>query len=704
MVRRLIRIAATSLLALLILVGGGASLLLLSFDPNQYKAALSDALRERYHRSLDIQGRLVLHLLPPLTLDTGPMRLSEPDGHTPFAQAEGMQLHVDPLALLRLHIVIDRVTLDAPRLVVRRDADGRFNFSDLLRKGPADPSRRGPLDLQALRVHAGTLSLDDARSGLAGTLSGLELDLDGLGRPSPRPMQLRAHASFTRPALDAAIALQGNLRTGAGPVRIDGFVLRVDGSVGPLRRALLLARGDARYAAATPARLALHDISVHAAGRDTRDRPVNVDLALPSLEWDGDQVRSSAVDLRADVGASPAVTRVALHLPAAAGPAAALRVAGVTLDVLRGGDHAPTSRARLGGTLVLGLGARTASIDDAKLKGNWLLPWGSTLPLDLQGRMAWAPGPVGATAALAGTIAGTGVQLAAATDAGVLTVHADADTLDMDAPGVPPNALPSMLAQALPLLDWLDVDARLGAGQLRIHGTRWTAAQARLRQDGHALIVAPAEAHGFGGTVTGAAVVETATGRTALALRGRDLQAGPLLSALAGSAWLHGTLDGTGQWVLDNAGAPQSVSGGVHVAVHDGAIVGVDVGAALRAARANALGPARKTAFSMAEAHFTIARGVAHSADLDLRAGAARLTGGATLDLRTHTLALALTAREAAATVSVSAGGPLKAPHYTLTWPRPAAAHKEPAARQAGAAARPVKSRQGHGVKGASPG
>ncbi len=704
MVRHLIRIAATSLLALLILVGGGVSLLLLSFDPNQYKTALSAAVRERYHRALDIQGRLVLHLLPPLTLDTGPMRLSEPDGITPFAQAAGMQLHVDPLALLRRHIVIDRVTLDAPRLVVRRDADGRFNFSDLLPAGPADPSRRGPLDLQTLRVRAGRLMLDDASSGLAGTLSGLDLDLDGLGQPTPRPMQLRARAEFTRPAVNAMIVLGGNLRTGKGPVRLDNFNLQIDGSVGVLQHALLRAVGNAHYAAEAPARLALQGVSIHASGRDIHDRPVDIGMTLPLLAWNDNRVQSSAIDLRAAIGASPAVTRVALHLPAASGPATALRVAGVTLDVHQGNGTVSASRLRLDGTLVLGLGARTAHIDDARLHGAWVLPWGHTLPLDFQGTMAWAPGKPGANATLTGSIAGTGARIAATDSAGLLTLHGDVDALDMEAAGVPSNAVQSVLAQVLPALDGFDVDARLGVGTLRVLGAQWTAAQARVRRDGRAWIVAPADARGVGGVVSASAVIDVGTGRTALALRARGLQAAPIMSALEGGTWLRGTLDGTLQCVLSDVGAPNQLAGSAHVAVHNGKLLGINLGAALRPDNANAIGPARETSFSMASAHFNIAHGVADSTDVALRAGAAQLTGTASLVLQKHTLALALTARQAGTTAAVSVSGAFKAPHFALARARTTPDRKGAQPHRANATSRPRKSRPPQQVPGSSAG
>lgn len=54
------------------------------------------------------------------------------DGNDDFISVQSMGLHYKLLALLTGDLVIDQILLDQPRIVVSRNADGQFNFDDLL--------------------------------------------------------------------------------------------------------------------------------------------------------------------------------------------------------------------------------------------------------------------------------------------------------------------------------------------------------------------------------------------------------------------------------------------------------------------------------------------------------------------------------------------------------------------------------------------
>ncbi|MGC8507027.1 MAG: AsmA family protein, partial [Thiomonas sp.] len=118
---RLLKGLLAALLAAVILVVGGLSIVLLTFDPNQYKAMLIQVVKERQHRTLTLPGTIALELFPPLTLRTGPFTLSERDSPAVFARADDLRLHLDLFALLRRKLVVDRVVMIKPRVHVARN-------------------------------------------------------------------------------------------------------------------------------------------------------------------------------------------------------------------------------------------------------------------------------------------------------------------------------------------------------------------------------------------------------------------------------------------------------------------------------------------------------------------------------------------------------------------------------------------------------
>ena len=90
---RTVKAGAAAALAAALLVVGGLGIAVLSFDPNQYKAALIRVVKEREHRTLTLPGPIELKLFPPLTLRTGPFTLSERDSPAVFARAADLRLH-----------------------------------------------------------------------------------------------------------------------------------------------------------------------------------------------------------------------------------------------------------------------------------------------------------------------------------------------------------------------------------------------------------------------------------------------------------------------------------------------------------------------------------------------------------------------------------------------------------------------------------
>ena len=733
---KLIKSAVAALIAIGILVVGGVGLVLLAFDPNQYKAALVSAVQERYHRTLQLPGTIELRLFPPFTLNTGPMRLSEPGSSTLFAQASDMRLHLNLLALLQRQIVVDRIVLDAPRIVVQRNAQGQFNFDDLLPKAAITPSSAasGParstapvgLLVRRLSINGGDISLSDAKTGVSGRFSGLNLELYGLGVPALSPMSLSARAVFTKPLLDANFSLKGQLRAAPhDPLLLQDFMLRSDGNILGIKKLLSNVSGSLRYAPApaagplaavagkpepTPRRaqpggdgsLQLENVQIKVQGQNAKGQPLQFEAGLPRLDWsDNNSLQLGALQARALLGAAPRTLHLELQAPASSGPAAKLPIPGLRFDLQQGqGPQAPGLHASLQGALNLDLPGLQASLDDARLQGSWRADraQAQTLAFDLQGRLSYALANTDASFALAGQAGPSKLQLSGSSKQGAITLQVSADQLDLDAllgthataaaaqpaaskPAPKVGVAGTVAAAPLDLspLQGLQLDARLQLGSLRFKGLQWTALTAHVRDDGNTLSIDPFAMQGYGGTLGGTLQVDLNHAGYALMQTARHLQIQPIIRALSGYDLLLGTADA--QLALTAQGAStaallDTLDGTAQFEVRNGAIKGFDLAQNLRQAgnllrlRQDSLGTTsgqERTDFTSLSVSFQLARGVASSHDLDVQSPLLRVVGAGRVDLPARTLDYVL--RPTLVGTLAGQGGPQAAALKGLTVP-----------------------------------
>ena len=161
------------------------------------------------------------------------------------------------------------------------------------------------------------------------------------------------------------------------------------------------------------------------------------------------------------------------------------------------------------------------------------------------------------------------------------------------------------------------------------------------------LDVAPHSASLYEGTLAGALSAQAGTNRIALKENFSNVSVGPLLRDAA----KQDRLEGRGNVALDVAGAGPSVNaikrsldGTARVALRDGAIKGIDIGALLQ--KVKSLGKSEEgtasgreqTSFSELTASFTIKNGVAHNQDLDIKAPLVRVGGAGDIDIGNSSL------------------------------------------------------------------
>jgi len=243
--KRVLRIGgwiAAAAATLLIACGVVLSLL---FDPNDYRDDIERAFLDRTGRELRLEGELGLRLLPRLAVRTGPFSVANAPGFgaQPLLAAADARLDLRLWPLLSRRLEIGRVELDAPRVNLQVDAQGRDNWHSLFerhstvaREPALVPKRSAPtsFEIAGLRVASGQVVYDDRASGAHYELSALtlatgtvasarpvhfDLGFEFATQPRERPRSVKLKASLAHPAATAWKLgnLEGEMRWPVGP-------------------------------------------------------------------------------------------------------------------------------------------------------------------------------------------------------------------------------------------------------------------------------------------------------------------------------------------------------------------------------------------------------------------------------------------------------------------------------------------------------
>jgi uncharacterized protein involved in outer membrane biogenesis len=191
-----------------------------SFDGEALKQGLIEQARVEKQRELRIDGPLRLKFLPRLSVEMQSASLSNREGKGEFLRLGHLRGALEILPLLTGRIVVNRVEIRDWSLWIERDAEGHYNFDDLLLATEDDSA---PLDLEVekLLLLNGDIHWRDAVNGGELAAEQVYLRSDHLGRQSHGKLEMG-----------------GNLRAGEGDAHL-GFALetlyRLDGAAQTLQ-------------------------------------------------------------------------------------------------------------------------------------------------------------------------------------------------------------------------------------------------------------------------------------------------------------------------------------------------------------------------------------------------------------------------------------------------------------------------------------
>lgn len=250
-----------AILALGLLLGIGIAILLFAVDPNAYKAPLAEQVKQRYNRTLRIDGDLKLAVFPRLGLSIGSASLSEPASDQVFAALDSAKVAVALWPLLSRQVVIDHIDVTGLKANLVRDKQGRLSFADLMGQTAAPATTPVPVPVPGTKTET-PLQIDIAGVSIAGEVAwrdeqaGTRLRVEKLqattGRIAPdRPfdLSLSAHVLGESPKVDATLQLQTTAEFDAGFQKFAARKLdfKLAGSVPEVRADALSVRGSFGY-------------------------------------------------------------------------------------------------------------------------------------------------------------------------------------------------------------------------------------------------------------------------------------------------------------------------------------------------------------------------------------------------------------------------------------------------------------------------
>jgi AsmA protein len=215
---KILKYALLAVAGLVIVIGSVLAYIAATFDPNQYKPQIVQAVKERTQRTLKLEGAIGLSFWPSIGAKIGKASLSERASDREFAAVEEVRVALKLMPLLSRQAVVDTVRVRGLRASIVKAKDGRTNVDDLA--GPPAPKGAPAtkdagadfnVDIAGIEITDAAVSYADAAAGTKYVLSKLNLKTGRLAPGVPTSVEFSAHVQSDTPKLDLPVALKTQL-------------------------------------------------------------------------------------------------------------------------------------------------------------------------------------------------------------------------------------------------------------------------------------------------------------------------------------------------------------------------------------------------------------------------------------------------------------------------------------------------------------
>ena len=616
---RILRWLVVIVVVVVIVVAAGAAYVYTTFDPNDHRERIVDAVKERTGRSLRLDAPMSLTFFPWFGVRLAEVTLESPDdfGDEPFFSAKRLGVRVEVLPLLDGQIVVDTLELEGVAVNLHRLPDGRDNWSDLVKKSgearPEPASHSAAQDwikgyaIKGVVLTEGKVQWRDDTAGATYLLEDIRLETGTIAPGKAVPLEGHLRYVAAGGATSGKLDMKGTLALSEDFQKLE--MPDLDAAVDVAGQGLLAGAGKIRLA-----------------GGLVMDKGAGI-LRLDPLTVTGPGDLVLAGHMAAAIGEAPSYDgNFELQTFSPRALMSALGVASVKTDDPSVLGKASASFSVKGDTAHLAVDPLHLMVDDTNAKGR--------IEIALSGGSA-------VSFLLAADALNVDRYLPPATEKG--KPEQTSGGAEADIGGIGAIAL-------------LDTKGSVSFGTLIIAGLTLTDTRVDVRTGGGKVTLDPMKAKLYGGSYNGN-LKASASGkalRWQVSERLDGIQIGPLLTDLTGEDRLDGKgnlkadLSGVG---LSDAAVRRSAEGKVAFDFRDGALKGINLAQTFREVKAKLKGQQLKeegplqTDFSTLQGSLQIADGEARNEDLLMKSPFLRVEGKGKAELVSEALDYLLTAK-----------------------------------------------------------
>lgn len=654
-----------------LLAAGGAGVVLASgvayvaatFNPNDYKPQLIQAVKDKKQRTLRLDGNIRLTFFPSIGADLGKTSLSEYNSEKEFAAIDSAHVSLALWPLLSRHAVVDEVSVVGLKATLVKFKNGKTNIDDLLGGDdkPQAASEKPPVkfDIASVNIEKAELNYRDEKSGAQYALKNLNLKSGRIANGVPAKVDFAALIQSSQPKLDLAAQIKTTLTFDLDKqlYKVERLDLQSKGTALDLTNLVVQASGDASANLATREYTA-QKLLVSATGTRDKDN-FEAKLDAPALNLSKDKFSGDKLTLNAKLDGASGNINAMLVLPGLEGNAQFFKSSAITLDVdMKQAEQA--FKVHLSSPVAGDFEVQQFNLSDLTVA---LKASGDKLPnksvsSEMKGSIQVDGSRESVQARLEGGMLQSQVKAKVAVNGftnPAIRFDVDVNQLDADlylpktAQGGAANKTVAPAGEQpfdLSALKKLNLEGSLRLGTLKVANVKSSQVRIDVKAHNGMLNISPLAANLYQGSMNGSVTVNATQAVPGFAVNAKlgGVNIAPLLKDAAN----FDTLEGKGNVTLDlntrgnTVGElKKALSGNMALSLADGAVKGINIARKLREAgnlfgkqsQTQAANKDEKTDFSELKASFKVNNGVAHNDDLSLKSPLLRLSGNGDINI-----------------------------------------------------------------------
>jgi AsmA protein len=306
-----------------------------TFNPNDYKVRIIQAVKESKQRNLHLDGDIKLSFFPSIGVNLSKVSLSEFNSDKEFASVETARVSLALLPLLSKQVIVDEVAVNGLKAALVKRKDGTTNIDDLLGKDEKkkSDSPQAKFDIASVSIEKTNLSYRDEDTGAQYTIKDLNLKTGRIANGVSSKIDLSVSVQANQPKLNITTQLKTTLTFDLEKqsYQFESLDLQASGAALDISNLKLKASGDASANLATQ-EFGAKKFKLNAAGAKAKDN-FEATLDAPSLSLTKDKFFGDKLMLNAKLDGASGNIAAALSLPGLEGNAQSFKSSAFTLDL-----------------------------------------------------------------------------------------------------------------------------------------------------------------------------------------------------------------------------------------------------------------------------------------------------------------------------------------------------------------------------------